>query len=82
MFKKSSEKSLIGSRVYFRERRGSNKDAKYYSGTVIGFKRVLRTKKDFFSNEKTEWADTSLLIETSDHRKVQAYELDTFEADA
>lgn len=65
-------------KVYFQERRGKG-ELKYYSGTVIGTRGVIRTKSNIFGGEVTKWQDTALLIETSDHRKVSAYELDTFE---
>lgn len=73
--------SLIGRRLYFKEKRG-NKPERYYIGKVIGFRDCLRTTTPVFGiGEKREWADTSLLIETSDHRKVQAWQLETFEVE-
>lgn len=77
MFKKT-ERPLIGRKVYFKERRGKQ-DAKYYVGTVIGTRQAMRTTSNIFGGERQEWQDTSLLIETSDKRRVQAWQLDTFE---
>lgn len=80
MFKKS-EQSPIGRKVYFKEKRGKNTESKYYIGTVIGIRQVIRTSSNIFGGEVKKWEDTSLLIETSDRRKVQAFELDTFEVE-
>lgn len=65
-------------KVYFQERR-NGKDLKYYIGTVIGTRNVIRSKSNIFGGEVQKWEDTALLIETSDHRKVSAYLTDTFE---
>lgn len=81
MFNRQKTASPIGRRVYFKEKRGKNTEAKYYIGKVIGLREVIRTSSNIFGGEVKKWEDTSLLIETSDHRKVQAFELDTFEVD-
>lgn len=76
MFKNKQQPAVR--KVYFQERRGKG-ELKYYIGTVIGKRPVIRTRSNFFGGEVTKWEDTALLIETSDHRKISAYELDTFE---
>ncbi len=78
---RKKEDAVIGRRVYFREKRGKNTEYKYYIGTVIGYRDVCRTSSNIFGGEVKKWDDRSLLIETSDHRKVQHYELDTFEVE-
>lgn len=74
-----SKKQQPVRKVYFKEKRGNNTDSKYYIGTVIGTRAVIRTSSNFFGGEVSRWNDTALLIETSDHRRVSAYEGDTFE---
>lgn len=81
MMGKKQPLSLIGRKVYFKEKRGKNTEAKYYVGKIVGCRAVRRTSSNIFGGERQEWNDNSLLIETSDHRKVQAFELDTFEVD-
>lgn len=78
---KKQEITLIGRRVYFKEKRGNNTEAKYYIGKIIGVRAVKRTQTNIFGGERQEWIDDSLLIETSDKRRVQAFGLDTFEVD-
>lgn len=81
MIGKQKDKA-IGRKVYFKEKRGNNTEEKYYIGTVIGYRDVILTSSNIFGGEVKKWADRSLLLETSDHRKVQAYQLDTFEVDS
>lgn len=83
MFKKqTSPDSRIGKKVYFEEKRG-DKAKTFYIGTIIGLREMHRTTTPVFGiGEKKEWDDTSLLIETSDRRKVQAWQLDTFLVEA
>lgn len=76
---RKKQPAVIGRKIYFKERRGDRPE-RYYIGKVIGYRDCLRTTTPVFGiGEKREWSDRSLLIETSDHRKVQAWQLDTFE---
>lgn len=79
MRKKKEELPLIGRKVYFKETR--SKGARWYIGEIIGVRAVRRTSQNIFGGDRQEWNDNSLLILTSDRRKVQAFELDTFEVD-
>lgn len=74
-----SKKQQPVRKVYFKEKRGKNTESKYYIGTVIGTRDVIRTSSNIFGGEVRKWEDTALLIETSDHRKVSAYLTETFE---
>lgn len=78
---KAKDSTRIGKRVYFKEKRGTNTEAKYYIGTIIGTRECSRTESNIFGGNQRTWNDTSLLIETSDKRRVQAWELDTFEVE-
>lgn len=80
MFKKS-----ITRKVYFQEKRGEQ-TTRWYIGTVIGEKALSRTESSIFggffgSNSDTvrTWNKKKLLIETSDKRRVSAWETDTFD---
>jgi hypothetical protein len=68
---------IIGRKLYFKELRGDKE--KYYIGTFLGFRHMVRTTRGIFGGQIEQWTDDSLLIETSDHRRVQAWQLDTFE---
>jgi hypothetical protein len=76
---KKQELPLIGRKVYFKETR--TKGQRWYIGTIIGVRAVVRTSSNIFGGEKQQWNDNALLIETSDRRKVSVFELDTFEVD-
>lgn len=78
---RKNKNPLIGRRVYFKEKRGKNTESKFYIGTVIGYRDVIRSTSNMFGGEVKKWEDTSLLVETSDHRKVQVWQLDTFEVE-
>lgn len=64
----------IGRRVYYK--RGE----KYYIGTVIGTRRLIRTQTNFFGGDRHEWTDISLLVEDSHRHRLQVWESETFEA--
>lgn len=76
--KNKQEIPLIGRKIYFKEKRGNNTEAKWYIGKIVGVRAVRRTQTNLFGPNQ-EWNDNSLLIETSDHRRVQVFEIDTFE---
>ena len=69
----------IGRKVYFKEKRGSNTEYRYYIGKVIGTRALHRTESNIFGGDRREWDDISLLIETSDGRRIAAWQGDTFE---
>lgn len=74
----------ITRKVYFPEKRKSG-ETRYYIGKVIGSRELVRRSGEFMGvsiGQQREWTDISLLIETSDRRRISVWLTETFEVES